>query len=201
MKIIGLDLDGTLLDSTLRHKIVLDNVLKKYNININTSDLIPFKQNGKSTSKYLRYKNIPETLIEDIVTNWVLLIEDDKFLKYDTLYEDAIEFLNRNIENKLYIITSRKNEKGVKNQVEAFNLHEYINKVFVVPSGISAHSKKREIIIDENIEIFIGDTEVDFNATSNTNSAFIAINRGFRNKSFWDKKEIQSYNSLEEIII
>lgn len=50
---IAFDLDGTLLDSRKRHEIVMADVLKKYEIALDTSTLVTFKSDGKNNIDWL----------------------------------------------------------------------------------------------------------------------------------------------------
>jgi phosphoglycolate phosphatase-like HAD superfamily hydrolase len=192
-KTIGLDFDGTLLDSRKRHKIVLNDTLKKNNISLDTSDLISFKAFGKSTKEYLIHKNISNNLVRKIIGEWIFNIELDRYLLLDTLYSDSIEFLKKErIKGKeLVIITARRNKSGLYNQVRELGIDKYLDNVIIVDNDSSIAENKANEIVKNKIEMLIGDTEVDYAAASLANIKFYALNRGFRNRIFL--KQIKSY--------
>ena len=95
-KRIAFDLDGTLLDSRKRHEIVMYDVLKKYNIKLNTTDLIPFKSDGHNNKDWLISKGISENKAKLINKEWISRIEDNEYLDNDFLYpniKDKMRYL------------------------------------------------------------------------------------------------------------
>ena len=94
-----LDLDGTLIDSSIRHGELLRDILNKYNINCSVNfenEYLEFKRNGGSTFYYLQdVMGLSKVLCTEISRKWIEHIEDWKWLLKDILYDDALPFLNR----------------------------------------------------------------------------------------------------------
>lgn len=195
MTIIALDFDGTLLNSTERHRIVLDKVLYDFGIRLNTSDLIKFKIEGYSNKDYLLNKGIVDN--DKICTKWINLIEETIYLKYDKLYKDAIPFLRfcSSKKYKIVLITARINNFALHKQLKKLKIFTFFDSIFASSSKI----EKAETLIKENVNIFIGDTELDKFAADIANVKFYALNRGFRSENFWNSRKQTSFSSLNEI--
>jgi len=186
---IAFDFDGTLLDSRKRHIVVLNNILKKHNITLNTSDLIEFKRNNKNNIDYLISKGINENLAKEIQIEWIENIENEEYLNIDVLYPETIELLKKySIKNDLILVTSRNNKEGLQNQIDKFNLRKYFKDIFIVDSGKNSAVLKAEILKQENAVLMIGDTEADFNASKICGIDFKFMKNGFRNEEFLEEK-------------
>lgn len=181
--VIAFDFDGTLLDSRERHKVVLNDVLKQYNIKLDTSDLIYFKSNNKNNIDYLISKGIEDNLAQKIQIKWIENIEKEEYLALDVLYNNTIEILKKySSENDLVLVTARNNEFGLQNQIDKFDLRKYFKEIFVVNSGKNVAEIKAEILRKENAIKFIGDTLSDKKAAGLANVAFEHFNDGFHSR-------------------
>lgn len=197
---IAFDLDGTLLDSSLRHYQVLFNLLIKFNIStskINLDDYNHFKNNGKTTLEYLLYKGYPAYLSDE----WKNHIEDKDYLSLDKLYKDTIPNLDKLVNYyPLYLVTARRNPDRTIKQVQELGLYNYFKDIKIVFPGSDAGLLKAEAIKDNNISIVVGDTEVDLKCAELISAKFLALNRGFRSKNWWDNSKTLSYPDLNIII-
>lgn len=181
--IIAFDFDGTLLDSRKRHCAVLKDILKQYNINLDTSDLIEFKRGGKNNVSYLISKGIDEALSKEIQTKWIDNIEKEDYLDMDVLYEDAIENLEKYSKgNDLILITARNNKDGLQKQIDKFGLRKYFREIFVVDACQNTCVLKAEILTNENVSLMIGDTLSDFKASQISKINFCHYDEGFHKK-------------------
>ena len=52
---------------------------------------------------------------------------------------------------------------------------------------------------NHQIDCFIGDTESDYKAAEIAGCDFKAVSYGFRNRDYWNEKNIISFNSLVKI--
>ena len=196
-KNIAFDLDGTLLDSRLRHQKVMEYVLAKHNIRINCSDLVSYKTNGRNNLSWLKSKGFKKDLADVINKEWVSLIEDKSFLVYDHLYSYTIPLLEKySKDNSLYLLTARNNKENVLKQIRSLCIEQYFDDVLVVPSNSLTSNIKASKLKQYDISEFIGDTESDFKASKLANCSFLACLNGFRSKEFLDK-EIGDYKTLE----
>ena len=201
MKTIIFDFDGTLLNSNFRHKKLLYDVLKLSSpkvIYTDLTDYLPYKREGNSTLEYLKRKFI-NLEINKINNEWIDNIENKYYLKYDTLYKDTL-FCLEELRKKynIILVTARKNEIGLFNQIEKNNLINYFNEIIIVKPGNPKYSKVKKIGF--NISYVIGDTENDSELADNLGCIFFALNRGFRSKNFWDHRNVLSFNKLENIL-
>lgn len=199
MKII-FDLDGTLLDSRQRHievlKDCLDEIIKKsYPI----QDFVVFKAKGYSTYNYLNMKlGLSDSTSHEISARWAERIENINYLEFDKLYKDsmqALEFLYKNNQT-LYLLTARKNKIALFEQIGWLKIKNYFEIIKCV-SPYNAKNEKKSFLEGISAELMVGDTEVDIEASTQAQIPCYILNRGFRNKDFWDKKNLVSYPSLD----
>lgn len=186
---IGLDFDGTILDSKFRHVLALKIITGMDLIFFN--DFLEYKSNGKNGLNYLREKGFLN--YEEIFNCWMNIIENDELLKYDILFYDSLYFLEElSKKSELYLVSKRKNVPGFFEQLHKLNIFNFFSEVIVV--GEKNH--KYEVTKDIKFDFIIGDTEIDLEWAINTNSRFFALNRGFRSKVFWDSLNIESFENL-----
>jgi len=197
---LALDLDGTLLDSRSRHRVVLDFCLKKRNLKIPTNNLLKFKSEKHNNKDFLRQYLKDENLINEIQADWIENIEKEEFLEKDFLYEDSRDFLNFAKEKyNLVLITARNNKTGVDKFLKRLGIEKYFEEIFIVGVGRNSAEEKANKLVDIKPSAMIGDTEVDYDAAKNLNIKFFAINRGFRSEEFWNDYGLKSYNNLKEL--
>ena len=204
---IFLDLDGTIINSFERHYLLLKFLLEKNNLNsnFNEQEYMQLKKDGFNNYKFLTQKlMINPSDAKNIQEEWIKNIEDIKWLNYDKLYDDSLEFLNNINNNKIIFLTARSNGKNILKELEKLNIMNYATKIYVVDPK-DAHINKSNIIKeykeknqDEKI-IMIGDTEVDYIAATTNNIKSLILNRGFRTKDFLSNQKIESYDSLEKV--
>lgn len=180
---IAFDFDGTLLDSRKRHQVVLNEILKEYDIELDTSDLIEFKRENKSNVDYLISKGINDDLAHKIQTKWIELIEKEQYLSFDTLYAHTIKLLEQySNEYSLILVTARNNKAGLENQIDKFDLRKYFKEICVVNSGKNASNDKAQILKEKNATKFFGDTLSDKKAADIAGIEFEHFNDGFHSK-------------------
>ncbi len=206
MKKIVFDLDGTLLDSRKRHILVLqriDNDLKEIyasNSDYDFSDYFECKRNGMSTFRYLvDCKNFSEEVARVYSLKWIELIEAEEFLKEDVLYSDSIAILKRLKslnQYELYLITARANEIGLRKQLNDFDLTKYFTEIYCVSPKYAKDEKVKVARNLTHVILWVGDTEVDWQAANSISTEFYALNRGFRDRSYWEKNNVKSHQDM-----
>lgn len=204
--IIVFDLDGTLINSELRHQILLARILKEYKISYEDKleGYLEYKKSGNGNLKFLQeVLNIDKTLAYEIQKKWMENIENREYLTYDKVYPEVIPILNKLYEkDEIYYLTARSNRENLLKELEYLQIEKYAQEIFVV-NPKKAIEEKRKIItaISRNGKTFlIGDTEVEYEAGKQLLSVYTKIlNRGFRNKEFFESKKIKTYNNLCEI--
>lgn len=179
---VAFDLDGTLLDSRERHQIVLDYVLSKNGIKLDTSNLIEFKKSGKNNIDFLISKGINQDIAKEIQKEWIENIEQYQFLKFDKLYPHTLTLLNEyNEKNDLILITARNNQSNCKKQLAELGLNQYFKEIYIVEPCRKTANLKADVLEKNNAILMIGDTEVDKTAAEIANIEFKLIKGGFRN--------------------
>lgn len=187
--IIAFDWDGTLLDSRFRHKIVMDYVLHKFNITLDTSDLVEFKRDGKNNIDFLLTKGIDKELAEKIQSAWIDCIEKEEFLVFDTLYPETTEILQTYaLNNDLILISARNNKTGFEKQLQDKGVLHFFKKTFVVPSDKEADRHKSDILKQTKAVLMVGDTRVDFKAADMAKINFQFHENGFHKKEVAERK-------------
>ncbi len=198
-----LDLDGTLVDSTQRHVTALKDVLNEEGIEANIDNYIPYKRDGFSTKQYLiNILGLSTTQSISVSKKWTKIIEDEKYLLLDRLYDDSNDFLDWSVAQGfcIDILTARRNEESLYQFLKNSCIDKKIDQIFVV-SPSNAGEEKNHILhlYSHKKNIFIGDTEADFDACEDTDIQLFVLNRGFRSERFWNSKGIKSYYDLQEI--
>lgn len=199
------DLDGTIINSSDRHLILLNRLFDKYglsDLSDKTSQYLNYKADGYSTKQYLsQVLNIDDERISIINSEWISHIEDSDLLEYDYLYADAkliLEELSKN--SIIYFVTSRKNTQNTINELNKFDIIQYAEHIYITnpKNGFEGKSVIFQKIKGKNDEktIVVGDTEIDYQAAKQNNLDSYLLNRGFRSKKFWDKLKIQTHSDL-----
>lgn len=207
--IFVVDIDGTIIDSSKRHSILLKNILHSHKIEVSSIQLdfyMEYKRDGNSTTSFLtQILKIPETESKLIAKEWVEEIESVEMIKNDCLYKDSIKFLNSiSKNNAVYYLSSRQSEKNLLAELKKLDVLQFADFVYI--SSPSEGYKGKVKFINKIKEksndslTIIGDTEVDYKAAIETEINYFLVNRGFRSKKYWDSKTICSYNDLLEVL-
>lgn len=196
--VIGLDFDGTLIDSSQRHVSLLKNLLFKYNLNLDVDNLLSVKANGISTKDYLIINGVDSDVAKSISAEWVNQIEQPIYLEMDRLYNATSCFLKRtSIKYKLVLITARSNNDGLYSQLFKFDIEKYFESIHVVDPQ-KAKKMKSDVARDQRIACMIGDTETDLYAALNNNIPFIHIRSCFRTEERL-REVCQNFSSFDSV--
>jgi HAD superfamily hydrolase (TIGR01509 family) len=129
-KTLLLDLDGTLVDTDFIYLEIWKEILKKYNLIIDDNFYNHFIK-GKSDAFFLKYL-LSEISDEEIIE--LSILKDHKFIEYinlnkmNILHENVTEFLEKNKNKKISIVTSC-NRKAAEFLINYTNMNEYINLI------------------------------------------------------------------------
>jgi phosphoglycolate phosphatase len=161
MKII-FDLDGTLICSKRR--------LHELFCFLSGSNKLSFAQYWKLKHSGLTNQQILIDMFEyskadvlHFVDNWMVLIESDQYLKFDTIDQRIPEFLSEmNKKHDLYLCTARQSVTQTNKQIRTFSINQYFKQIFVTEQKFS----KEQILINSGLDFsdtdwIIGDTGHD----------------------------------------
>jgi len=197
---IGIDFDGTVLDSRKRHSVALLKASQSLEVLLPAKlvqNFVNEKAIGISGLEVLKKYNIENA--DKLYSMWISIIEDESMLAYDKLYRGVKEHLELVCENyNLYLVTARTYKKRALDQIHRFGLEKIFSDVFIIETknNIFIGQSKSEKTKKCNIQCVIGDTEIDMKWAEFSGAEFRAVTCGFRNKSFWMTKCDSIYSDL-----
>lgn len=189
--VVVFDLDGTLITCENKQKYALFSILNCLeNCCICQEDLDTWwglKRDGLSTEKALASMGFGNATV--ISNEWKNVIENFTYSTLDHPFEDSLpclRYLKTGLKSHIIILTSRNCRFRVIQSISNYGFEQYIDDIIVVKpdNGIS---EKRDYIRKIKPSIFIGDSEVDYNASLNSGVNFIALTRGQRSREFLEK--------------
>lgn len=205
--IFVLDLDGTLIDSSKRHYVLMEKLLKKYaeDITFNPGDYMEYKRMGNSGKQYLKEElGLTKEISDAISMEWVKSIEDEEYMDLDELYPDTVEFLDalKQKQYKIIFLSARHNRTNTLKQLEKFGIKEYADAIYVV-SPERATEEKLEVIMTYQESgketIIVGDTENEYDTAYAAGINYFVLNRGFRSKEYWDARDVITLDDLKTL--
>ena len=203
-----LDLDGTLIDSSERHYLLMQQILDKKSYN--SEEFMRYKADGNSGKKYLtECLKLPEAVALEIMTLWQAQIEEEQWLAYDKLYPDTLEFLDwiKSRDERIYFLTARQRKDAVLDEVKRLGIADYADEICVVSPAEASEQKKafvkkiQDHCINNDSVYIVGDTENEYQLARDLSLPYSILNRGFRSKKYWDEQGVLSISSLREIMV
>jgi phosphoglycolate phosphatase-like HAD superfamily hydrolase len=199
--LIGLDLDGTLIDSRLRHVAALLQAAEACSVLLSENEAqthFRLKREGSSGIQALRQLGIP--LAENIIRRWVEIIESEEMVGLDRLYSDTLQALKlqRDRQDTFVLVTGRQNQALARRQIAKLGLEEFFCGIIVVDPRDCCQTKAA-VTRPYDLSTIVGDTELDLQWAADLGSRFYASSYGFRSESYWHRRQVTSYASLSEI--
>ena len=199
--LIGLDLDGTLLDSRLRHVVALRKAADALEVPLSEGEAqtyLQLKCDGTSGVEALRQLGIQEA--ESISKRWVEIIESEELLALDQLYPDTLDALGRqqSRRSEFILATGRQNPAAARRQISRLGLEGYFREIIVVDPRDCSQSKAAATR-NHDLSAVVGDTEIDLQWALDLGVNFHASSFGFRSQSYWNRRKVTSYASLPAI--
>lgn len=182
---IVFDLDETLISTSYRQYRVLCALFPDLKLsNYNDYEILRFKKslsNYKWVSKYIK-----ELSRELYIGLYTPIIENPKYLKHDSLKVDLnlLEKLVYHEKKKLILVSLRKNEKNGLDQLKNLKLFPYFSEIHFVKHNELVNPKVdviRKLKSKYNIEGYIGDSFIDFEAAEINNVPFLPVHSTIHN--------------------
>ena len=183
---IFLDLDGPILEGKSRHyKCYIDIISRLGGIPLDLNIYWDMKR-SKITRDIILEKSDFEASYSDFFKSWMKNIENEKYLKLDTLKPQVIETLEvwKKISNNIVLVTMRQNRNYLIQQLKDLNVYSFFDEIIDCPP--QRENTKYEALKNKNFEnaIFIGDTEEDTKTAKMLHIKSIGITNGLRKKEF-----------------
>ena len=179
------DWDGTLVDCRERQVAVLSEVLGRFSsAAVDLDAWWGRKREGMSTQQSLIAGGL--TPVARAVTgSWIAEVENERWLKLDVLFPQAVSALNLVLTQRFapVVITARTNSERVRSQIRNSSVGKLVEDIWVVNPADAAQAKG-ELLLQNHVRIFVGDTESDFFAARTANAGFGAISSGQRSANY-----------------
>ena len=198
MKIL-FDLDGTILDSSERLYRLFCELIP--DCTFTKEDYWNLKRN-KINHKMILEKYFSEYDFNEFNTKWLKLIEDEKYLKSDKLYDFTIPLL-KSINNDIFLITARQSRKNLLEELEWFGIKEYFKDIYVTENKIENVDILRNLHITSE-DILVSDMGKDILAGKEVGIKTVGVSWGFMNeeklKEYKPDFIVSDYNEIIKII-
>ena len=161
------DLDGTILDDSLRHYRCYVDIINSFGGKcISQQDYWDAKRDGLNRRELLRLSCFRGTY-DDYLNSW----ENNAL--------DTLIFLKDNSE-KLILATMRQNRENLIRQLKKLNIFDFFDEIITANPLLTT---KAEALMRYKGDsgYFIGDTEVDLSAAQAIGFSFIFVEDGIRN--------------------
>jgi len=183
--LIVTDLDGTLIDYKLRAYKVLLAIVEMdsneiYSLEEYTDDRL------KGHSNYEIFRNVLNANLdqEHFDLAWAKLIEDEKYLAYDSFFPDTMQWLsNMSQKSTLVLCTARHHRINLMKQLKKFGVDDFFDDILIADANNSKIACMKLYVESANIKNrevhVIGDTREDMLAGVSIGAKLHFVNRGF----------------------
>lgn len=186
-KIIFLDLDETLIDTSNRHYQVYCDLMKILNLKnpIDKEEFWKLKRNGISTVEILDEKD-PKAQ-EEFINLWIKNIENKEYLILDKLFSETQGLLSKLSKETLILLTMRNNRDNLIWELKKLGLYDIFETILSCSplknkdktAPILEYINDKNLDIDKN-SIIVGDSEIDIITGKKLNMTTIAVSYGIR---------------------
>lgn len=184
-EIIYFDLDGTILDETMRHYRCYCDIVAKYGgKSISLDEYWKDKRNKQKRTILLEKTHFGGTY-DDYLGEWLNRIEQMDYLIQETLKPGVIQFLKsqKKKKKKLILVTMRRCKENLMKQLNHLGLIDYFDEIV---TGDPTKTKKEDLIEPSNEKkaIVIGDTEAEMKLAQKVSAKYIAVTTGLREPQY-----------------
>jgi phosphoglycolate phosphatase-like HAD superfamily hydrolase len=182
---IAFDLDGTLISCAQRQSAVLQSIVNALTLDCDIQRVWECKRAGGSTEAALVQSGITATSASQIAAQWKRVIEEPYWLSLDSLFDGSKDLLKKlkHQGHRLQLLTARSRADLVVMQLNQLGISDLFDQVDVV-STQKVQERKSEQLRLRAAQVFIGDTESDFQAARLAGLPFYAVATGQRSAAF-----------------
>jgi len=192
IKLIFIDLDGPLLDGRERHYHCYQSILEELGFKPLGIDEYWETKRALVNRKDLLKMSDAESIYDDFFVEWLARIESPEMLALDKVQEGAVGYLRscRAQGIELVLVTMRKDKQALERQLISTGLRQYLDTVLVCEHAEGGEGKAdavRNIYPASQFEecaLWVGDTEVDWEAARSLGCRVVLLSNGLRNEAY-----------------
>ena len=177
---LGLDVDGTLLDTWPRQLKLLDVCTQQAGLGpLDLEAVRVAKREGASNRDVLQAIAGTQADVDSVCAQWLSDVESDPWLKQDDLLPGVMDVLSelRKEGAILVLITARQRPEAVVEQLKDLGVLPYVKSIQVV-SPFHAPQQKSQVLHAVGAYAYIGDTTSDAIACRGAKRPFFAVSTG-----------------------
>ncbi len=186
MRVIALDLDGTLIDCMERQSLLASSLCRGAGFKLNLQEFWEAKREGATTMLAICNQINDARFASWLSRLWVNQIESENWLRIDRVLPGVMRALHEASKHGffLHLITARANERGLRRQLLWLSLNGIFHHIEVV-SPIDASKQKANYLSSIKPIAYIGDSESDAAAAFSAQVKFFAVTSGQRSSTYF----------------
>ena len=190
-KLVILDLDGPILDGKLRHHKCYSDIISAYGYTpLPIETYWAMKRSRKSRKEQLSCSGA-EGIYDLFLDQWLMRIESPEYLKLDRVQDGALEQITAWSKAGIRVVVStmRSSRTQLISQLESTGVLPYLDAVVDSRHATGGHGKGMALLreipnIDPKTSLWVGDTEVDFEAARHISCPICLLSCGLRTKKY-----------------
>lgn len=185
MRVIALDLDGTLLDCKERQSLLAATLCRAADLELDIEAFWTAKRAGATTASAISMQGIDATLASKLSRLWVEQVESDVWLRMDRLFPGVMHSLHdaHELGFHLHLVTARSNARALTRQLRWLSLAPFFDHVEIVCPHEASRQKAIYLAALAPL-VYIGDAESDAAAANVARVKFLAVTSGQRSSAY-----------------
>lgn len=196
MKNIYLDFDGTIIDSSVRLYEVYKSIMLEFGYPYLPKDEYWDLKRERQPYSFILSKTAPDKLAPEYMKRFLNRVEAWEFLKFDQLFNGALETLSElKKNNRLILVTLRRAKENLYQELRELGIFEIFDDIFAhFKEGVDSWEVVRSLVkkdpkFAKGNSVIVGDTEDTALAGKDLGISSFLVLSGIRSESF-----IKKYN-------